>query len=75
MLRLFRVANYVLLAALVLVAGNYYLGWGLFGGDAQRVLFGFVIVVNLLMLSIPSKIAREVEVQREAQLARDRDAA
>ena len=69
----FRVANVILLVALLLSAGNYYLDWGFFGGAAKAVPIGVALLAALLMASVSPNVEREMDAERAAQLEKERE--
>ncbi len=69
----FRVANGILLSALLFAAGNYYLDWGLLGSADKAVMSGIVLLFVLLLALVPHNVAREMDAEDEAQLEKERE--
>ena len=69
----FRIANGIILAALLFAAGNNYLDWGFFGGAAKAVTSGVMLVFFLLLVFVSPNVEREWEAEHEAQLEKDRE--
>ena len=72
-LKEFRVANGILLAALLFAAGNYYLDWEFLGNAANPIMLGVALLFVLLMAFVPPNVGREMDAEAEAQLEREKE--
>ena len=72
-LRGYRIIAGLVLAVLLLAAGDYYFDWGLFNGAARPLMSGAMFLIVLLFIFMPAKVDREIQAQHEAQLEQDRE--